>query len=294
MYWGLGAVAELDAVDYLWSTLATDQSIVVNPLVDETFTVEMTYLGITCTGSTEVQVSEPPNLTVSVDSASCNAANGVILVSTSGGSQPFNFDWAIANPGSLFSGIYDLILTDSYNCLVLDSSITVPTYLGPTGPILGETCVSGIVQHDYSVPQNECMAFAWTMSNGIIVTGQGTESVVVSWTDTTTGWIQVQVTNSEGYDQTFILNLDDCTGISEVPALQVELGPNPTDGMLHINSTEYLERMEILNSAGQILRHWEGLNEKAVQLDLSDLPVGSYLLMLKAEKGKAFRLISKY
>lgn len=55
--------------------------------------------------------------------------------------------------------------------------------------------------------------------------------------------------------------------------------PNPTQGILHITGQEEFQKIEISNSLGQRVRT-ALMNSNQLQMDISDLAAGMYLVRL--------------
>ena len=71
--------------------------------------------------------------------------------------------------------------------------------------------------------------------------------------------------------------------VDEHAANQVALYPNPTSGQVTVTS-ENLQQISIVNSLGQILRHFQAEGDK-VSIDLSTFGRGIYMLMIHTENG---------
>jgi hypothetical protein len=52
----------------------------------------------------------------------------------------------------------------------------VYTIIGPTGVLAGQVDV-------YTVNPADAISYNWTVTGGVIVSGQGTPSIIVDWTD---------------------------------------------------------------------------------------------------------------
>ena len=106
-----------------------------------------------CTINQNVIVSEPPILTLVLDTvtfAACSSATGSILISAQGGipSYMYSIDSGPFQSDSLFSslvaGTYNITVSDSNNCTD-QMSVIVNTALGPTGyldSLVNVTCFS--------------------------------------------------------------------------------------------------------------------------------------------------------
>lgn len=78
------------------------------------------------------------------------------------------------------------------------------------------------------------------------------------------------------------------TGITGVnaaaPAWASDLYPNPAaDGRVTLSSTLPIERLSVLNLQGQVVRNINPAHRQEIQLDLSDLPSGLYLVQVTCD-----------
>lgn len=110
---------------YLWSTGSTAQSL--NNLSPGTYTVIVTDDN-GCTKECSVTINEPSPLSTlpSINNVSCfGLADGSVLITVSGGTAPYSYQWSNGATGSsidnLTSGIYALTVTDANGCSVLEN-----------------------------------------------------------------------------------------------------------------------------------------------------------------------------
>jgi uncharacterized repeat protein (TIGR01451 family) len=138
-------------------------------------------------------------LTADVTPPQC-ALSGSIILTVSGGSSPYNFDWAdlpgTNNPQnrsniSVNGGNFSVTVTDQNGCSATGFYPLPAINCGP-GQIV---CIEGNNAAVYSVtPDPFVTSYNWTVSNGgVIVSGQGTPEVVVDWTGATAGTGQICV-----------------------------------------------------------------------------------------------------
>lgn len=73
-------------------------------------------------------------------------------------------------------------------------------------------------------------------------------------------------------------------GIRETAStMQVKVYPNPTNGLLHILSDQYIEKLQIVNTLGQTVFKLDDPHSMQVDLDLHDLDHGIYFIILENE-----------
>jgi large repetitive protein len=144
-------------------------------------------------------ITQPMALTIAetVTQPECGV-DGSIVINISGGTGPYNFDWADIggtnnpqNRSNLLAGNYSLTVTDQNGCTVNEAYNLINPSCGPGTPV----CINGNNAAVYSIPPDPFVeTYNWTVSNGgQIVSGQGTPQIVVNWTLATAGEGQVCV-----------------------------------------------------------------------------------------------------
>lgn len=106
-----------------------------------------------CTGSQQVVITEPQPLTAALPTVPviCNGqSNGIISVSTSGGTTPYSYSidngvsWQSSNIFNVPAGHYDIIIKDANNCIITRSAdVTEPAVLTATSSNSNATCDGG-------------------------------------------------------------------------------------------------------------------------------------------------------
>jgi hypothetical protein len=78
------------------------------------------------------------------------------------------------------------------------------------------------------------------------------------------------------------------TAINSLELKEITVFPNPANELISINTTEINEtfNVQILDAMGRVIYKATNLNDKNVQVDASELPVGNFVLLLNSEKGK--------
>lgn len=183
-----------------------------------------------CTIERSYTITEPGLLNVSanVTQPICGTAGSIRLTIT-GGTAPFTYNWddifGVNNPrdrSNLDFGLYSVTVTDARGCTFSD------TYelFDPNCPPAIYVCNNN--QADvFSTPSDEdADTYTWTVPAGaVIVSGQGTPSIVIDWTGASVGLTQVCVysTNACGesgnYCQAVIVSQVDATAFTSIGCL---------------------------------------------------------------------------
>jgi hypothetical protein len=241
-----------------------------------------------------IRVKVPVSLTTSVVNVNCLAkTSGSITLNAKGGFPPYQY--AINNGPFQSSNVFVNLPIGTYTSMVKDSlnnivqqndtikslqGILSQTMVGPTSVATGATA-------NYAVGQQIGYSYAWEITNGVITSGQGTNSAQVVWAQFKgAGNIKVKVTSpTTGCIDTAGLYVTiGTTGISNtsptVNALKVY--PNPASTILHID----LERpgnytAKLSSVAGQSI-----ISPTTGTVDISALANGVYILTIYDSNNK--------
>ena len=96
------------------------------------------------------------------------------------------------------------------------------------------------------------------------------------WSDPVPIWLN---------DPSVGINEAECAGVT------VEVKPNPTSGKVHVTSTATMEKAEVLDAVGNVLRTID-TQGTAFTVDLTDLPDGLYLLRIHTPQGVATKKLT--
>lgn len=95
------------------------------------------------------------------------------------------------------------------------------------------------------------------------------------------GWLDIA--SASGGDNKLAWYKNNTLGISENKFANYQIYPNPTKGILHIESKQHIAAISVFNILGQIIDSKQNTN----QIDLSKAEAGVYLLKIEDEKGNS-------
>lgn len=85
-----------------------------------------------------------------------------------------------------------------------------------------------------------------------------------------------------GQVEDYTLYIEESLSVGEIVKNSYKLYPNPTNGILKIQSSEEIENISIYNQLGQLIK-----SQKATEIDLTDATMGMYLVKIKFENGQS-------
>ena len=177
-----------------------------------------------------ININDLPTPIVSGSSSVCENTNAVYTTPSNTGRT---YRWSVTG-GSIASGqgtasvivtwnspgTGTLSVNDSINasgCNASSTPLNIFINPKPNPSIVGNNtaCVGG--NSVYSITAGSNNSYVWTVTNGIIVSGQGSNSVTINWNNVGTGTVQVSDSNT----------LSSCVGISNVLNVSVSSINNP-------------------------------------------------------------------
>ncbi|MEI7662470.1 MAG: T9SS type A sorting domain-containing protein, partial [Bacteroidota bacterium] len=174
-----------------------------------------------CATTTTATITEPNVLSVSgivTDNTCYTYSNGIVNVTTTGGTVSYNYTWSTGatteDISGLPAGTYTVSVTDSHSCFTSSSFVVTqpaPWYIGINGS--GTACCnSGIgnnnATYTATTPTGAFtgpVTYQWVIEGGSIVSGQNTATIVVSWTCCGNGKVYLTVTDSHPCSLTTML-----------------------------------------------------------------------------------------
>ena len=195
---------------YLWSNGATTEDL--NGLSVGSYIVTVTdSVGCTATDTATINGSQPPATSiVGSDESTCNGGDGIAVLTLTGGTSPFTYNWSNAattqNISGLVGGTYTVQVTDANSCMAFDTVIIGQ----PESPSVS---VTGFDESSCSA--NDGVAAA-------VVSG-GTPSYTYSWSN---GGSTQNVTGLA--PGTYIITVTDANNCTGSDAININAAPGPS------------------------------------------------------------------
>ncbi len=128
--------------------------------------------------------------------------------------------------------------------------------------------------------------FEWDEEHQMIATSTGNKGRY-DFTQNVDGqsiavWTEERNGVSRAYAQNILVE-DEGMGVSDLNVNNLSIYPNPTNGMLHIQSDMVISKIEVFGLNGQLLKQ----AKDASSIDLSSLPKGVYAIKIKTADGKS-------
>ncbi|MCS7027545.1 MAG: YCF48-related protein [Bacteroidia bacterium] len=150
----------------------------------------------------------------------------------------------------------------------------------PSATITGPTTVVENLIYSYSVPSTTGASYNWNVTGGTIISGAGTNSIMVQWGSAGTGTVSVTVTLGACTKSNSInVTINMATGLQNEPVFEVKIYPNPVQEKLYLQ-IDHLAQATLYDSYGRRVMSFvakQGLNE----IELGQMAKGMYLLTLQ-------------
>lgn len=192
-----------------------------------------------------------------------------------------NGSWLSEN-ASLTGGAFSIV-----------QSLVVPAdYAEISTTISGDSNIEPGTTYAYSVPQDPNVTYNWTVTNGTIQSGQGTEEIEVVWSGS--GDVAVDLTDGgcAGTDDLAVTAIT--TGLDEVAGINASVYPNPSNGQFNLrveNTDELLVR--VMDVSGKVILSNQFAGSNLYSLDLNNVKSGIYILEVESETGKTYKRLIK-
>ncbi len=252
----------------------------------------------TCTAADSMAIgigATPLTLTASHVMETCpGKQDGSITLSAGGGSSPYQY---AINNGSfqtlnsfagLKAGIYLMKVRDA-NSIITQLYDTITAGTGTAvGAISGPVNATAQTNATYSSTQVTGASYAWTVTGGTINSGQGSNTIQVTWGVAGTGNVKVKLTDAAGcVDSNMTTVSIGSVGINEVNQMSYQVFPNPASQHITVrNNHATLEgaQVKITDLLGRVVVHTVvNENTGSAEISVAELSAGTYVLEIKQE-----------
>lgn len=198
-------------------------------------------------------------------------------IPSSGVSDPNSINTEITvNQSGSYIFVADSVNNGCYDTLTINFNI--PSYPNGHFNIAGDTLTQPSGSTTYSSALENNTSYYWTVSNGTITSGQGTNNIDVLWQNTSSGTIILEVNDGcTIHSDTMYVNLG-YTGLKEQQN-NFYYYPNPTHDQLNITASNKVDKIIFFNLLGEplfTLPYNRIISSESI--DLSNLSNGIYTL----------------
>jgi hypothetical protein len=228
----------------------------------------------------------------SLQNVTCfGGSNGYINLSVSGGDGPFFASWnsfpiqTTSYANGLSAGVYTFTVEDTQGCVgTFTQEVTQPDGSQPV--ISGNNDVDPAGNEQYTVNTYPGCTYTWTVSNGLILSGQDNDTLNVLWNDAAMGTIYVYQTDTLTGCQLMdgLAVYINAVGTEEVVAASWKLYPNPASDIINIENVSLNAEVKVLDATGRLMEVFNA-TESNIRLNVSDFEGGVYFIQVKDDFG---------
>ena len=275
---------------YAWNTGDTSQAI--------TSTMAGTYSVIVTTSDGCTDTTVDYNTTIFADADTsvvvtqtlfC-ASDSAILIAAPGQSYLWNNGDTTQASIVNSTGDYFVTATTTNGCAGSSDTTSinvVPDVIVPQIVSNGLGWVGTGSSTSLTITTDSTQTYQWNVDGGMISSGQGTDSLVVTWgiPDTSvTVWLVI--TNGVCTDSTSIEFVISGIGFEDTDLANAKLYPNPNDGYFTVEVPEqYIgSEMNVIDGIGRVIEHMV-IQEVQTNIDLRRRPKGVYRIQIKSKEG---------
>ena len=209
------------------------------------------------------------------------------------------FDLAIYSDTTFYNGSYYIVYQQGSDSNVVtnkcgfgpehgDTLCSVDVNLPIVGAIIGvQQGIDTSTIYNYTTLFNSSDSTFWTINNGIILSGQGTDTVSVKWSGPSNGLLSAWRNSPLGCGDTAQMVIQTNISVSEIDLKnEITLYPNPNKGSAILELGELkVERVEVYDSRGRRILLVNQPQRRTV-INLSNAANGLYLVNIYTKNGK--------
>ena len=252
-----------------------------------------------CSSSQPVNVSSPPSLSLFTvpDATICYGQSAQIAAAGTGGTPPYTYTWTptpfvgggphTVSPTTTMT--YTVDMSDVNGCStsakIITVNVTPPLLVFANSVYICDGAATALVPNIVSPGSGGPYTYNWSTSattNSIVVIG----SVPFGASSTTTYTLVVDDgCTMPGAAAIFTVNAVLCLGIEELNNSSILFYPNPTNGLVRIETYEEFQSVEVIDITGKLLLS-EKVNTTSYILQIEHVNEGIYFVKLKFKDGR--------
>jgi hypothetical protein len=234
-------------------------------------------------------------IVISLDSlhnVSCFGGNdGYIQLSVDGGNGPFFASWnsfpiqTTPYATGLSAGTYTFTVEDTDGCLgTFTQEITQPD--GSLPVVSGNNDVDPADNEQYIVNAYPGCTYTWTVSNGLILSGQDNDTLNVLWNDASMGTIYVYQTDTLTGCQLMdgLAVYINAVGTDELSQGAWKWYPNPASDWVNLEGLALNAEVKLFDATGRLMYQFIA-TESLVKLNVQAYESGVYFIQVKDDFG---------
>jgi hypothetical protein len=275
---------------YLWNTGDTTQSITTNQVGSYSFTATTTDGCIDTSATYATTIFADPDTSVVVTQTLFCASDSAVLIAAPGQSYLWSNGDSTQATIVNTTGSYYVTATTIDGCSGNSdtTSITVvPDIVVPQIVANGLGWVATGSSTTFTITLDSTQTYQWNVEGGTIISGQGTDSLVVNWgIPDTSVTIWLVISNGVCSDSASVSFTISGIGFEEDLMSGAKLYPNPNGGQFTVFvPEEYIgSEMVVIDGVGRVIERLM-VQDSRTNIDVRDKPKGVYRVQIKSNLG---------
>jgi hypothetical protein len=129
-------------------------------------------------------------------------------------------------------------------------------------------------------------SYQWTAVNASVSSSTVTANVTFGTPGVANVFVLPSNANCTGTTMNYSVTVSACTGLNEDNLIAAKVYPNPTNGILNIETTNTIESIQILDINGKLVVSENNVNTNNITMNVGSLNNGVYLLRAKLVSGE--------
>ena len=275
---------------YLWNTGDTTQSITTNQAGSYSFTATTLDGCVDTSAVYTTSIFADPDTSVVVTQTLFCASDSAVLIAAPGQSYLWSNGDSTQATIVNTTGSYYVTATTIDGCSGNSdtTSITVvPDIVVPQIVVNGLGWVATGSSTTFTITLDSTQTYQWNVEGGTIISGQGTDSLVVNWgIPDTSVTIWLVISNGVCSDSASVTFAISGIGFEEDLMSGAKLYPNPNGGQFTVFvPEEYIgSEMVVIDGVGRVIERLM-IQDSRTNIDVRDKPKGVYRVQIKSTLG---------